>query len=263
MRTGQTTQGAWHPVTVRRGAQSVACNFNPAPGRDSAPLCIVFTQGIDVEEPVGLERTPDVVSEWLERLAAAGANVLLVHGECFDDLWRLAADLRAGRDVFVQSLERMRMVVEHSVANGYGAPDRFVAMGVSRYGFAVLHAMADIPEIAAAVAHQPVTWWPRLREFRGMEDNAIVLAHSLFEFADRLPPRPVLVQTGYDDRRLGQDRTERAMRHLADAYRAADSPRGFTHELMDIPGHTDDLVPTSVPDNVVTWMREHGLVECG
>ena len=203
------------------------------------------------------------MSEWLERLAAAGANVLLVHGECFDDLWRLAADVRAGRDVFVRSLERMRMVVEHSVRHGYGAPDRFVAMGVSRYGFAVLHAMADIPELAAAVAHQPVTWWPRLEEFRGMEDNAIVLDHSLFEFADRLPPRPVLVQTGYDDRRLGQDWTERAVRRISEAYRADGSGHRFTHDLMDIPGHTDAPIPASALDNVGAWMENTGWSRAG
>ena len=51
------------------------------------------------------------------------------------------------------------------------------------------------------------------------------------------------------------------MRHLADAYRAAGSPHGFTHELMDIPGHTDAPIPTSALDNVVIWMQEHRLVQ--
>ena len=263
MTSRQYVQEAWHPVTVRRGGQSVACNFSPAPGADSATLCIVLTGASHLEEAVGIERTPDIVATWLDRLAAAGTNVLLVHGKCFDDLWRMAAEVRAGRDVFVRSLERMRIVVEHSVAHGYGAPDRIVAMGVSRYGFAVLRAMADIPGIAAAVAHQPVTWWPRLREFRGMDDSAIVLAHSLFEFAERLPPRPVFVQTGYDDRRLGQDWTERAVHRMAEVYEAAGSGRRFTHDLMDIPGHTDAPMPASALDNVVAWMREHRVVRAG
>ena len=51
------------------------------------------------------------------------------------------------------------------------------------------------------------------------------------------------------------------MRHLADAYRTAGSPHGFTHELMDIPGHTDAPLPPSAPDNVVIWMREQRLVQ--
>ena len=224
---------------------------------------MILTDASHLEDPAGLEREPGVVSSWLGRLAAAGTSVLLVHGECFDDLWELASAVRGGDDRFARSVERTGMVVEHAVAHGYGAPDRLVAMGVSRYGFASLRAMAEIPGIAAAVVHQPVAWWPRLREFEGMDDYAIVLAHSLFDFAERLPQRPVLAQTGYNDQRLGQDWTERAMHHLADAYRAAGSPHGFTHETMDIPGHTDAPMPASAPDNVVAWMREHRLVDGG
>ena len=37
------------------------------------------------------------MSQWLDRLMAAGANVLLVHGEWFDHLRRLAEDARSGR----------------------------------------------------------------------------------------------------------------------------------------------------------------------
>ena len=260
MKFRRDVQDAWRPVTVRRGGQSVVCNFNPAPGAGSATLCIVPTQAGNVEDPVGLEQEPDVVSQWVDRLTAAGTSVLLVHGECFDDLWRLAEELRGGRDVFARWLERMGMVVEHSVAHGYGDPGRFVSMGISRYGFAVLQAMANIPNIAASVAHQPVVWWPRLEEFQGMEDNAIVLANSLFEFAERLPPRPAMVQTGYNDQRLGQDWTERAVDRISDLYRADGSGHRFTHDLMDIPGHDSTPIPTTALDNVVAWMREQQLV---
>ncbi len=261
MRPRQDVQEAWHPVTIRRRGQSVACNFNPTPGAGSETLCLILTDAGNVEDPVDLERESDVVSQWVERLTAAGTSVLLVHGECFDDLWRLAEDLRSGMDVFARWLERMGMAVDHSAAHGYGDPGRFVAMGVSRYGFAALHAMANIPGIAASVAHQPVVWWPRLEEFQGMEDNAIVLAHSLYDFAERFPPRPAIVQTGYNDQRLGQDWTERAVRRISDVYRAAGCGHRFTHDLMDIPGHDDTPIPASAPDSVVAWMREQRLVQ--
>ena len=251
---------AWRPVTIRRRGQSVACSLNPASGAGSATLCIVPAQAGNVDDPVGHERETDVVPQWAARLLRADASVLLVHGECFDDLWRMAEDVRGGTDVFARWLERMGAVVEHAEAQGYGDPTRFVGMGVSRYGFAVLRAMADYPGIAAAVAHQPVVWWPRLTEFRGMEDNAIVRAHSLFDFAERLPPRPTMVQTGYNDQRLGQDWTERAVRRISDAYGAAGSPNRFAHDLMDIPGHDETPIPASAPDRVVSWMREQRLV---
>ena len=263
MKSRRYVQDAWRPVTVRRGGQSVACSFNPVPGAEPATLCMVLTEASHVEDPVGVGRESDVVYHWVDRLTAARTNVLLVHAECFDDLRRLAEDVRLGRDGFARWLERMRMVVDHAVAHGYGAPGRFVAMGVSRYGFAALHAMAEIADIAAGVAHQPVVWWPRLEEFQGMEDNAIVLAHNLFEFAEGLPPSPVLVQTGYNDQRLGQDWTERAVRRISDAYLAAGAGQRFTHERMDIPGHTNAPIPTSALDSVLVWMREQRLTEAG
>ena len=261
MNSRQDVQDAWRPVTIRQRGQSVVCNFNPAPGAGSATLCIIATQAGHVEAPVGLEREPDLVSQWVDRLTAAGASVLLVHGECFDDLWRLAEDLRGGRDVFALWLERMGMVVDHSAAHGYGDPGRFVGMGISRYGFAVLRAMANFPGIAASVAHQPVVWWPRLKEFQGMEDNSIVLAHSLYDFAEKFPPRPTMVQTGYNDQRLGQDWTERAVHRISDVYRSAGCGHRFTHDLMDIPGHDSAPIPASAPDSVVTWMREQQLIQ--
>ena len=257
----QYVQEAWHPVTIRRSGQSVVCNLNPAPGAGSATLCIIPTQSRKVvEDPVGLKKKPNVMSQWLDRLTAAGANVLLVHGEWFDHLRRLAEDARSGRDGFALWLERMETVVDHSVAHGYGDPGRFVSMGSSRHGFAALHAMANIPGIAASVAHQPVVWWPRMDEFQGMDDNAIVLAHSLYELADRFPPRPAMVQTGYNDQRVGQDWIDRAVHRISDAYRAAGSGHRFTHDLMDIPGHDGTRIPTSALDSVVPWMREQQLV---
>ncbi len=261
MKSRQYVQEAWHPVTIRRRGQSVVCNFNPAPCAGSATLCIIPTQARKVvEDPVGLKKKPNVMSQWLDRLTVAGANVLLVHGEWFDDLRRLAGDARSGRDGFALWLERMGMVVDHSMAHGYGDRGRFVSMGSSRHGFAALHAMANIPGIAASVAHQPVVWWPRMDEFQGMDDNAIVLAHSLYELADRFPPRPAMVQTGYNDQRVGQDWIDRAVHRISDAYRAAGSGHRFTHDLMDIPGHDGTRIPTSALDSVVPWMREQQLV---
>ena len=89
-------------------------------------------------------------------------------------------------------------------------------------------------------------------EFQGMDDNAIVLAHSLYELADRFPPRPAMVQTGYNDQRVGQDWIDRAVHRISDAYRAAGSGHRFTHDLMDIPGHDGTRIPTSALDSVVT-----------
>ena len=261
MRSRQYLEEAWHPVKIHRSGQSAVCNLNPSPNVNSSTLCIIPTQAKNVvEDPVGLKKKPNVMSQWLDRLTAAGTSILLVHGEWFDDLRKLADDARNERDGFARMLERMEAVVGHAVAHGYGDPDRFVAMGSSRHGFAVLHALANIPGIAATVAHQPVVWWPRMAEFDGMDDNAVVRANDLYEMAERFPPRPVLVQTGYDDQRVGQEWIKRVVDSMSEAYEAAGAGHRFTHEIMDIPGHDGARVPTSALNSVVTWMKDQQLV---
>ena len=121
MDSRQYQKDAWYPITVNGEGQSVSCNFNPSPDRDSSTLCIIPTQAKDVvENPAGLKEKPNVMSQWLDRLTAAGANILLVHGQWFDNLQALAKNATLNIDDFSRWITRATIVVDHAKSNGYG-----------------------------------------------------------------------------------------------------------------------------------------------
>ena len=89
---------AWRMYTIEAGGEEILCNVNlePQAGK-TAPLCLIPTQARDVVvDPASLKVKPNVMSQWLDRLTAARASVLLVHGERYDDLVRLSNWARTG-----------------------------------------------------------------------------------------------------------------------------------------------------------------------
>lgn len=120
--------------------------------------------------------------------------------------------------------------------------------------------MACNPAVSAVVAHQPVVHWPRMSEFTGMDDNGIVRRNNLFPCIDRFPPRPLFIQTGYCDQRVGQEWITSLVDALREAYAREGAPSRFTHNVMRIPGHDGARVPNSALDAVVPWLREQSLL---
>ena len=93
---------AWRPYTLELGNEEILCNLNTAPGSGGdATLCLVPTQARHVvADPASLKEKPNVMSQWLDRLSAAGASILLMHGEHYDELKLLAERAREGEDGF-------------------------------------------------------------------------------------------------------------------------------------------------------------------
>ncbi len=258
----QYVREAWRPYTLELGNEEILCNLNPAPGSGGdATLCLVPTQARHVvADPASLKEKPNVMSQWLDRLTAAGAGILLMHGEHYDDLKLLAECAREGEDGFALMEARIGAVVDDALAREYTRRGRVVVMGSSRHGFAVLHSMAKNPNVAAAVAHQPVIHWPRMSEFNGMDDNEIVRRNSLFLDVEQFHPRPLFIQTGYSDERVGQQWITSFSEALNEAYARAGVSGRFTHDMMDIPGHDGTRIPDSALDAVVPWLRKQSLL---
>lgn len=200
------------------------------------------------------------MSQWLDRLTAAGASILLMHGEHYDDLQLLADRASHGIDGFRLMEARIRAVIENALAQGHTRPGRVVVMGSSRHGFAILHAVALNPDVSAAVAHQPVIHWPRMSEFTGMDDNEIVERNNLFPLIERFPPRPLFVQTGYADQRVGQEWITSLTGALREAYARENALNSFAHDMMSIPGHDGTRVPDSALDSIVPWLKAQSLL---
>lgn len=251
----------WTPLTIDANGQSVLCNFGcddqvPA----GAPLCIIPSQALDaVRDPVNTIEKPNVMTPWLDLLTAAGAKILLMHGRYFDKFSALAENLANGVDDFEMWQSRADGVFDHVLDRGFGTPGRIVFMGSSRHGFAVLFATARNPRFDAAVVIGPVISWPWLREFEGMDDVPLIRKHDLYDLVDRLPPRPLQVQMGYDDRRIGQHHNERLASALTGAYDSTGAREKLLLTPMEIPGHSGGP-PMHVNETVVAFLRDQGFL---
>ena len=261
----QYIEEAWEPCRIPVDGDLVSCNYNANPDLGGeAALCVIPTHRLPVvEDPVRMKVKPNVMSEWLDRLTARGAGILLVHGQWFDNMWKSASMATRGVDYFARIEARMAAAIDGALSRGWATPGRVVLMGSSRHGFVTVEAMARNPDVSAGVAHQPVVYWPRMREFQGMEGNPVVMRHSLYDLVDRLAPRPLYIQTGYADERVGQDWIEALIGPLTEEYERRDSASRFTRELMPIPGHDGTRVPVTALDSVVDWLCDQGLLGSG
>jgi hypothetical protein len=250
--------GAWTQFTVPGPDTSVnaAFNANSELGSD-ATMCVIPTQLGPVNDPAAMKKA-NVRSEWLDRLVSHGCSVLLVHGKWFDNLTETAEMVAAGYDPFTRVEQRINTAVDYCIENGHASPGRVLAIGSSRYGFAILHSMAKNKNISGAVAHQPIVWWPNMREFSEIHySNPILKDNSLYEMGNDLPPRPLLIQTGYMDDRIGPYAMEKLVNTLRECYDSANASKKFTHEPMEVPGHSG-RVPDTALDSLPQWLKRQG-----
>jgi len=72
-----------------------------------------------------------------------------------------------------------------------------------------------------------------------------------------LPPRPLLIQTGYMDDRIGPYAMEKLVNTLRECYDSANASKKFTHEPMEVPGHSG-RVPDTALDSLPQWLKRQG-----
>ena len=196
-----------------------------------------------------------------EKLIQLGAHVLRVPVGWPESLKDIAAAARAGNDMFAEVAARLDAVNAKAIEAGLSEPGRTVLMGSSRDGFIALDAMAHIPEIGAAIANQTVTAWPYLREFTGMEGNVILQKHDLWEQASLMAPRPVLLQIGYDDERVGTDHCRDLAARLAQVYGQMDAADRTELHVLAIKGHSDITPATGEAHRrMLRWLHEQGFI---
>jgi len=237
---GQET--VWTPFDVETAEGTIACSLGRAAAPFTPPsLCIVLYSG-----------TPD------EQLIQRGAHVLRVPVS-WPGLRHVAAAARDGNDLFDEENARLRAVNAKAIEAGLSAPGRTVLMGGSRDGFIALDAMAHIPEIGAAIACQTVTVWPYLGEFKGMEGNAILQKHDLQEHASMMAPRPVLLQIGYNDERVGTAPCRELAEHLEQVYDKMGAADRTELHVLAIKGHVDS--PAGEDDRrQLSWLYEQRFI---
>lgn len=144
----------------------------------------------------------------------------------------MAAAMAQGVDVFAELRQVAGALIDHALAQGWGAAGRVVLFGVSRGGLSALHVMAGDRRVAAASVHAPVTHLPALREFAALEGDPLVMRSSALALAPSLADRPVQVMIGRTDPRVSELRCMEFVLALH-----ALSPR-VPPELVTGPGQT-------------------------
>ena len=211
----------WTDFEVETAQGRIVCSLGRAAAPHSPPtLCMVLYSGSPVE-----------------KLIERGAHVLKVPVG-WPGLGHVAAAARDGNDLFVEVNARLEAVNTKAMEAGLTEPGRTILMGSSRDGFIALDAMAHIPEIGAAIANQTVTVWPYLGEFKGMEGNAILQKHDLQEHASLMAPRPVLLQIGYNDERVGTAHCRELAEQLEQVYDQVSVADRTELHVLAIKGHS-------------------------
>ena len=232
----------WTPFKVETADGTIECSLSKAEvGHNPPTICMILYSGSPVE-----------------RLARGGADVLRVPHK-WGNLNVLAEGARAGQDVFAEATARLDAAISRAIEAGLAKPGRIVLMGSSCDGFMALDAMAHIPAVGAAIANQTVTYWPYLGEFKGMDDNPIVQKHDLRQMVHRMAPRPVLLQIGYNDERVGTERCRELAACIEKAYKAVGAGDRCALQVLSIKGHTSSPGGED-HDYLLKWLHEQGFV---
>lgn len=248
----------WEPFTIK-GNDHINCNYGKRIDiHQTKTLAIIPTYSHSVRIDLATEVMQNVMIKWINALTSEGAGVVLIDG--IDDLWTLSNWARNGKDGFKWLTNRIETVMKESIYRRYTEDNKIIVMGTSRHGYASMHALANIPGLSGAIALQPIVWWPNLEEFLGMEENDIVKQNELFRWVDKFSPRPLLVQTGYNDRRVGQKWIMSLLEQISQSYPQNQLHGRFTHELMPVRGHGGERVPEESICRIIPWLYKQDLL---
>ena len=92
-----------------------------------------------------------------------------------------------------------------------------------------------------------------------MDDHPLINKHDLYGVINRLPPRPLQVQLGYADERIGQHHNDRLSKMLTRAYETMGVGERFLITPMEIPGHSGGP-PMHVNETVITFLTQQGFL---
>ena len=75
----------------------------------------------------------------------------------------------------------------------------------------------------------------------------------------QFPPRPILIQTGYNDKRVGTEYCLKFAAKMEEAYRKADAIDNFKLQVLPFVGHESDAVYEPVIDGNIAWLKAKGF----
>ncbi len=206
----QQAAGASSKLTIFTTSEGTRYGLVGDQDRTPAPTLFVFAGGIETS------LTHPIYSQACEILKARGALCVSLDLPCHGkDIrsgepeglkgWRHRVD--QGEDLMKDLLAGASAVLDQLIANGLTDPDRVLASGTSRGGYAAMQLAAHDHRVGAVAAFAPVTDLRALSEFEGLEGNPSAQPLGLIEYADELAGRNLWLIIGDRDDRVGTQHT--------------------------------------------------------
>ncbi len=157
-----------------------------------------------------------------------------------------------GENFVDETNKRLSAILDYLIKQGHTDPQKIAICGTSRGGYLALQFAAFDSRVKAVAAFAPVTELAALREFQGIEKNAIVQSLALSNQAENLAGRPVWIVIGDRDKRVGTDHAISLARRITNASLAKkmDSKVEF-HVIAEPLGHT---VPKGSAGQAAKWI---------
>lgn len=164
--------------------------------------------------------------------------------------WRTRID--AGENPFIEVNARIAAVIDHLVAAEYADPTRLAVCGVSRGGFAALHASATEPRLRCVVLYSPVTNLSALSEFKDVEQTQLMREMDLASIVEKLQERDVWLTIGDHDERVDTDAAVQFARRLSNAAAICKASGRIELQVCPAEGHT---TPVGAAQKSAEWIR--------
>jgi dienelactone hydrolase len=163
--------------------------------------------------------------------------------------WRTR--IERGHDLVGDFNRKCSQVLDYLIAEKYVDPARAAAGGISRGGFLALHWAAAEPRVRCVAVFSPVTELMALREFDEAKDRQHIERLDLVHVAAKLADRPIWVEIGNDDHRVGTDQAIAFTRALVREATAKKLPPQVELHVTTTPGHS---TPIAAHDAAAAWI---------
>jgi dienelactone hydrolase len=164
--------------------------------------------------------------------------------------WRVRID--AGENPLKELNARITSVIDHLATANYTDPARLGVCGVSRGGFAALHASAADARLRCVVLYSPVTSLSALLEFQDIEQTKLLRELDLANIIDSLRERDIWLTIGDHDERVDTDAAVQFARRLSDASAIRKAPGRIELRVCPAEGHT---TPAGAAQESSKWVR--------
>ena len=185
-----------------------------------------------------------------EKITMSGGTVLTFHAY-WNDLEEESKAIREGRNIFAESDNRINKIIERCLEYGLNKGGNIILVGISRFGFMSLHALSQNSNIKAVVGLLPVTYWPVLKEFAGMESNFLIRKHDLASRVQYFDQRDILILVTQNDERVSTTLGIEFAKHIKLEYEKTGSSERCDLKVIESQGHQ---LTTRIIDDAIDWL---------